>query len=399
MSEEQSWGLWKRASDPPVPPAPKPDATWEIPGADRKGGIARVYLANSKMGLVRPVILADGFNWGPSNLDELWQWLNEKQFAFADELRRRGHDLILLGYDDRAASILHNATIAHRCIRRATEERLGSAPLAVGGFSMGGMVTRYALARMENEGIDHQTAVYMSFDSPHRGAWIPISLQALAHFVTIAPTMSKQINSPAARQLLVRHIPDLNTPPREDPERTQFLAELTRVGSWPRRPRLLGVANGSGTGQGNGIRPGEKALECTKGGFKPTTLYTQSSANGALVASLKGPLQTKEVRTSELPEVDGAPGGTLESFAIAADNLTIPVLGMEAVAHHREVCFVPSISAVAVLDIDPRNLYTNINELPPDKSDLDDYFLPSRNTPHSEMSAEIGEWILDRLPR
>ena len=399
MSEEQSWGLFKRAADAEAPEAPKCDAEWIFRAANFQGGSARIYYANPKMGLRRPVILSDGFNSGPTDFNDFWQGLNEKDFAFATELRRRGHDLILLGYQERSASILQNAEIATQCIMRAIAERVGGTPMLVGGFSMGGLVTRYALAKMEQQAIDHQTDTYLSFDSPHRGAWIPISLQALAHFVTIAPAMSKQINSTASRQLLVRHIPDLSTPPREDPERTRFLSELAAVGGWPQRPRKLAVANGNGTGQGNGVRPGEKALECTKGGFKPTTLFTQSSANGALVASLKGPLQTKEIRTSELPEIDGAPGGTLESFGIAAANLTIPALAMEATAYHPEICFVPSISAVSIRDINAKNLNENISKIGLQESDLDEFRCSSDNVAHSKMTEELGVWILDRLSR
>ena len=40
---------------------------------------------------------------------------------------------------------------------------------------MGGLVTRYALAKLETENVEHQVGTYFSYDSPHQGAWIPIS--------------------------------------------------------------------------------------------------------------------------------------------------------------------------------------------------------------------------------
>ncbi|MDX2565248.1 hypothetical protein PV371_37220 [Streptomyces sp. TX20-6-3] len=48
--------------------------------------------------------------------------------------------------------------------------RIGDHPLTVGGFSMGGLVTRYALAKLETDGIEHQAQLYYSWDSPHTGA-------------------------------------------------------------------------------------------------------------------------------------------------------------------------------------------------------------------------------------
>lgn len=334
---------------------------------------------------------------GPSNLDELYDGLNRKDFAFIDQLRARGRDLILLGYDERSASILHNARTMQHCIMRAIAERLGSTPLMVGGFSMGGLISRYALARMEYDGMDHQTSTFLTFDSPHRGAWIPIALQALSHFMISVPKLSEQINSPAARQLLWRHIETVQDTPKEDPMRTEFLAELARVGNWPMLPRKLAVANGRGDGQGNGVPPGEKALECTSGIFHPTTLRTQSPSNQVIVALLEGVLQREEVRAVRgMPELDGAAGGTLESYGIAADNLTIPLLS-KAVAYHPSVCFVPTISAISGADITTENLQKKANDMM-EESDFDDFICASSNTGHSQMTQELGEWILERLP-
>ncbi len=66
---------------------------------------------------------------------------------------------------------------------------------------------------------------------------------------------------------------------------------------------------------------------------------------------------------------------------------------------HPTVCFVPSVSAVAVRDLDRQaNLYTNINDLPPDDSELDDFVCSTTNTGHTAITAELSTWLLDRLP-
>lgn len=404
----QSWTLVQPTAAE-WPPAPAPDATWAFPGAGG-GGTGWVYYSNpDHRQIVKPIILADGFSDNPksSNIDELWEGMEGHgqagKFRFITALRDRGYDPIILGYDDRTASILVNAEVAIACIHKAISERAGDAPLVVGGFSMGGLVTRYALAKMEHESMDHQTSVYFSYDSPHRGAWIPISLQALAHFLTIAPAMSRTINSPAARQLLWRHIETVDDEPVEDPMRIEFLNKLRQVGWWPNRPRKLGVANGTSTGVGNGVpakkEDGEKqeALKVTGAlhPFKGTTLYIQAAGDNQLVAQLKGPQSSKSVSTSGIPELDGAPGGTLESFGLARDNLAN--FGATE-ATYRSICFVPSVSAVAIEDIDTQEkVYTDINSLPPENSELDEFRCATDNEAHTLMTEELGMWIIDHI--
>lgn len=395
----QTWGLFERAAAALAPRSPEPDDTWIIPSQRTGlGGTAWVYRSPENTTLRRPVIFADGFNAGPSKRDDCWHHLNVSDFPLATELHNRGYDVIIVGYNERSASIIENARVATDAIRRANRERHGDQALMVGGFSMGGLVTRYALAKMEAEREDHETAVYFSFDSPHRGGWIPPSLQSLAHYLTIAPAMSAQINSPASRQLLWRHRETVDGPLRMDPMREEFLAELDRVGNWPGIPTKIGVANGSGRGRPNGIPAGDPAVECTKGLFAPTLLSTQSRDPNIVVARLRGPISEYDIASEGLPEVDGAPGGKQDLFGIAADNLTIPMFGMEAVAYHREMCFVPSISAVDIADIDHDTIGMDISQMPPDRSELNEFLCSSDNTAHSQVTAELGRWLLERVP-
>ncbi|MFJ3793977.1 esterase/lipase family protein [Kitasatospora sp. NPDC090091] len=387
------------ASPTPLPyPVPPADEEWPLPG-----GFARVYYGEGTKGVVRPVIMADGFNLGPSDLDWLYAGL-DRDFPLITKMRQRGRTVILLGFEERTASILANAQTAQAVIMRTIAEQLGDARLMVGGFSMGGMITRYALAKLEVQRIDHRTAVYFSWDSPHRGGVIPIGLQAFAHFIPTLPGVThpfaQQMNSPAARQMLWRHYDSGSGEVRVDPMRTEFLAELKRVGGWPRIPRLLALANGTGTGTGLDVPPGEIALKSTgKIGFPGTTFHTQAAGSGITVAELKRllPPAAKTITTSDFPELDGAPGGTLASYQIVADALKKS--GGTADLRHPEICFVPSVSAVSVRDIDKQDdLYTAIDNLPPDESDLDDFICSSATTPHTAITAELGDWLLDRLP-
>jgi hypothetical protein len=382
----------------PVGIHPTLDEVWDLPG-----GNAWVFYAHGNTRLTRPVIMADGFNSGPSTLDFSWTNLELGGYPMISELRRRGRDVIVVGFAERSASILDNAQVVEAAIHRAIVERQGGEPLAVGGFSMGGLVTRYALARMESQQADHQTALYWSYDSPHRGAWIPIALQAFAHFIRkLDDSFSNQINSPAAQQLLWRHIAEWDSTPEQSKYRTDFLAALEQVGGWPQRPKLIGVANGTGNGTGTGLEPGAVALEGTGALITPTKLYIQGSGDPQLVADLRvvNPPPPEPVHTHGLPAIDGAPGGTLEGFGIVAAELgKVPFTVMQATAHIPSHCFVPAVSAVAIRNVDTEaDLYASIDELPATESELDEFKCASQNEEHTKITEELCTWIFDRLP-
>ncbi|MFK0110899.1 esterase/lipase family protein [Streptomyces sp. NPDC091217] len=379
-----------------APKAPKADEEWALPH-----GSARVYYGEGQQGVVRPVVLADGFNLGPTDFDWLYDGLENGRFPFVSRLRARGRTLVLVGFDERSESILRNAETVMAATMRTLAEQLDDTRLLVGGFSMGGIVARYALANMEKQRIDHRTGVYVSFDSPHRGAWVPIGLQAFAHYLApVDGTYLRQIGSPASQQMLWRYLDGLDGTPKESPLRTQFKEQLNQVGGWPRLPglRLFGVSSGRGDGQGNGVRPGAKTLSCTGPLFDGTHFLAQQQGDPVDVAVINGVLGGPHtIVTRGFPELDGAPGGTLESFGLLGDTLIEYGESVDIV--HRSVCFVPSVSAVAIRDLDQQSdLYANIDELEPEESELDDFLLSEDNDPHALMTPEIGEWVLDRLP-
>ncbi|MFE4304636.1 esterase/lipase family protein [Streptomyces sp. NPDC056517] len=382
-------------AESPVPlpyPVPTPDEEWELPN-----GFAHVFYGEGNRGITRPVLLCDGFNLGKSDLKALYAGL-DRDYPLLTQLRRRGRDVILLGLDERSASILDNAEAATAAILRTTAEQLGDAPLTVGGFSMGGLITRYALAKMEMRRMDHRVRLYFSYDTPHRGAVVPVGLQAFAHFIPVPNDFARQMNSPAARQMLWRHFDPKTGEIGIAPERKAFLEELARLGNWPQIPLKLALANGRGDGTGLAIPPGETALKVDRI-YPGTTFLAQAQGKDVIVAELKRrfPPAEKTITTNDFPELDGAPGGTLRSYGILAD--TLKKAGAKVDLRHESVCFVPSVSAVAIRDIDQqKDLYTNIDDLPPEESEIDEFICSSDTTEHTAITQELGEWLLERLP-
>jgi hypothetical protein len=374
-----------------------PELTWSL-----DGGWAWGYLAPAHRELQQPIIMSDGFHVGETDRNQLYLGLNDPGgYPLINELNNRGYDVILLGYRDCTASLYDNGETAIQCIMRAIAGSAADTRLVVGGFSMGGMLTRYALTKLEWMQMDHHTEVYFSYDTPHLGAWIPISLQCLAWYIKpVYSGLADMIDSPAARQMLWRQKTSLAADPAEHPDRTEFVRRLSDIGGWPRRTRLLALANGRGDGQSNGNPPGEVAFRITKGLYKGTELFLQDRGDDVTVAKLRtlGIPTTK--RTSGYPPLDSTAGGTLDSFGIAAATFN-EIGGQAAEAPYPVTDFVPAISAAAVIGAcldSEQDLAMPVDQLDPERFPVDEVKTSTDNTAHTEITSELGEWLVAALP-
>lgn len=145
------------------------------------------------------------------------------------------------------------------------KERLGvTTPNIVLGQSMGGLVARYALKTMENQGIEHNTSVFISDDTPHLGANVPLSVlyglhginsflenkQIISGFLntgTLQDLLMKVAHCHSAQQMLVNYVDyggNLN-----NTEHALWQQELAALG-FPQGDKgksfkMLGIANGN----------------------------------------------------------------------------------------------------------------------------------------------------------
>ncbi|MEQ4715601.1 hypothetical protein [Nonomuraea sp. B19D2] len=402
-------GVWFAAPRPSAVSAPRPDRIWDLVGDQpHEGrtatGRAAVYLAQGHAALTRPLIFADGFDYGPSDLDALWSHFNAGAPGFLDRLRTMGIDVILLGFDERQTYIQANAAVAATCVRRAIQERRGDLPLVVGGVSLGGMITRYALARLESEGVDHQTDKYFSYDTPHLGAWIPLVLQQLAYLHESllpqpgGPGQAELIRSPAAQQLLWGWVEseDYSGPVTTASRlRTDFLDDLRRVGWFPMRPYKLGLANGAGDGMGPDLPPGTPVFDLHHDPLQLTAWIQPDLGELQNVGTIKFGVPVWSSATSRVPAFDGAPGGTLDFWGRVADEIGLPIQ-----ERFRRSCFVPAISAIA-LARDPlrwqADLYKDLRDLRKDETFLDVFCCDTGNSAHGGVSQVLVDWLLEQL--
>src|SRR5690606_23911545 len=93
-------------------------------------------------------------------------------------------------------------------VNATLQQNSSTEQLVVIGPSMGGQISRYALAYMEKNNIPHNTKLWVSFDSPHHGANIPMGDQSLINLLSSESEITKEqykdmLGSVAAKQQLI----------------------------------------------------------------------------------------------------------------------------------------------------------------------------------------------------
>jgi pimeloyl-ACP methyl ester carboxylesterase len=205
-----------------------------------KGNVKIFYATNGACdGILRkPIIVVDGFDpLDTRSADKLYaEFLdNPNKAVLATDLRAQGYDIVVLNFptyiigynsfnlpisnivvsipitrDGGADYIERNAMVLVALINRINTLKQGTEKLTIIGPSMGGLISRYALAYMEKNSMPHKTKLWVSFDSPHKGANIAIGDQYFLDFFAskgnaAEESRDKKISSVAAKQMLVHH--------------------------------------------------------------------------------------------------------------------------------------------------------------------------------------------------
>ncbi|MBT3588712.1 MAG: T9SS type A sorting domain-containing protein [Flavobacteriaceae bacterium] len=228
--------------------------------------------------LDKPIIMIDGFDPGDGrDIAMLYAALDFNGENLADILRNEGYDFIALNaplyntdgkdIDGGADYIQRNAMVLVELIDFINNEKVGSEELVIIGPSMGGLIARYGLSFMEQNSMNHETRLYISFDSPHLGANIPVSFQYLINYFAkgqdnaqAQAVVDNVLNSPAAKEMLIDHYsahlitgsdfeqdPNLLLPVGAPNFRDAFQTELDNLG-FPQNVRNVAMINGSGNG-------------------------------------------------------------------------------------------------------------------------------------------------------
>ena len=191
--------------------------------------------------------------------------------GFLDKLRNEGYDIILYRSKNSTESIIPNAKNLVAFIQKINAEKTSDNELIIAGASMGGLVVRYALTYMEHYGIDHQTRLVISVDSPQEGANVPLGIQYMVKYLNqdlleelsaLKNAESTMLNSDAAKEMLLyHHTATSGKTAKPSDKRTTFLTELESLGNFPQQCRSIAISMGSGNGTGQGFSAGSLLME------------------------------------------------------------------------------------------------------------------------------------------
>tara|TARA_R110002050_G_scaffold244430_1_gene381228 strand:- start:1622 stop:4087 length:2466 start_codon:yes stop_codon:yes gene_type:complete len=323
-----------------------------------------------------PIIIPEGFDVDENiGVNELYTFFNGIPTSNPDVFHRtaecllaKGFDIIFLDFEYSKDYIQANAALLSAFIQFInTNVKDGNNGNIVIGPSMGGLVSRYALRKMELNNQDHETELFISFDTPHQGANIPVGDQAFFWFFawaggnSAAADIFDKITSPAANQMLVHQLRDGSI---TNPKHTEFYDELKALG-YPETCKNVAVANGAGNGGGLLFTAGDQIIKYE---YNSTSVDIRGNVwsvpdqvsnwkvvfHGLIDAIYPLPDNSLLYSVQNTLPFDNCPGGfraTQKSMAGPASKGTVYSL-------HDNHSFVSTISA---LDINTNDLFYNIS--------------------------------------
>jgi hypothetical protein len=375
-----------------VPAAPVPDETWPLSAENGNSGTAWIYHADGGTAIDRPVIMVEGFPGGHPP-DYLYDTLDQQGTATA--LRAAGRDIVIVGLDQGMDEVQRNADVLVACIREVIA-RTGE-PLVVGGMSMGGLISRYALMTMEARGEPHNADTFLTIDTPHAGTYTSLATQWFVHsclpFLPALAGYAALLDSPANQQFDLWWLHDGAV--QTSPLREAFVRELAALGDYPKLPRLLATSSGRGDGA-RGAPAGAQTLAWS--GEPWISVELRTLGDGAPETIGQGtwcraePPELAPLQFDAGVAWEGAPGGQEpyngQVAAIAAG------VGAGTVVHAFDsTCTVPTVSALDLRQ-DP---YAPVPAPGSGASPFDDYACCESNEQHLTITPKLSAWLLAAL--
>lgn len=391
--------------------APPPSETWSLTASHNVSGTnatgeAYILLAPGHALLERPVVLVEGLDLENSlNWDELYDLMNQE--FLIESLLDLGYDAVVLNYGNSTMHVQDNGFLVQELIEEINSATGGINPIVMVGTSLGGLTTRYALTYMEANSLEHNVSLFISVDSPQKGANIPIGIQHWANFfadqAAEAAAARDALLTAAPRQLLLYHLSSsMGGTANPDPMLAALQNELATLGDYPSLPRIVSVINGSSTQQNSGFLQGAQILRWVYDSFVVDirgNVWAVSSAANTRV--LQGEINLIWPLPDEFSDVyiqpclpwDNAPGGLTATMAELA---AVPAPYGDIEALYPSHCFIPSISALDLNTNDPffsiagaANLY--------DLTPFDSLYYPVANQDHVQITPENADWFLSEI--
>ncbi|WP_027124364.1 T9SS type A sorting domain-containing protein [Gelidibacter mesophilus] len=398
----------------------------------------KIYYDNVDGVFDKPIFLIDGFDPNDSrDIPAVYDLLNygTSGMNLGDLVRNEGFDLVIVNFEAAYPSptdgttlmggadfIQRNAFTFVELINIINSTKVGSEQNVVIGPSIGGLISRYALRYMEQNMLDHDTRLYLAFDTPHLGANVPIGMQYLFNYMVngtpglseAEPLVNGLLNSPAAKQMLIDHylghvngsgVVQTNathTPMGAPNFRDAFQAEMDAMG-FPQNTRNVAITNGSGKGEMTGT-PGMELINETFdtgnvniGGIPVPTRakvivnFAPAADQSIKVADFVGQawiFAWADVlgfsATAQSPStsdgLDSAPGGQFDLYTF--DDGSNPLITQFTESLKSQYfSFIPTLSGMAIEN--ETNWYTNPD---PSNSPFSASYIPADNEPHITLT-------------
>jgi len=430
-----------------------------------------IFLGSDNV-LDRPIIVVDGIDPGDlRNVQDIYNSFtyidaNNQPINLADQIREEGYDIIIVNFpiytasgdmiDGGADYIERNALSLATVINTINSQKTGNIQNVVIGPSMGGLVSRYALRYMETNNIDHDSRLWISFDSPHYGANVPIAVQhTLAYFAYGTPDIQElglmidsMLRSPAAKQLLIDHLDahfDGTFPstipsngvlePAGAPNYRDNFQNMIDALGFPQNTRNVSVVNGSGNGatfnnkNGNPATPNSEIMEgivnlgqisgfearlVADVRFMPSANVTSDISQIKIQTKLFGfwiDVETFKATAKQHANSDGvdtAPGGLFDisDLTSVGSGLDPAIDTFLDLLKTDRFNYIPTVSAMALPD--QPNYYHNIDlgagsepwigtTTTNPQTPFVNWYMPNENQAHVEITAENAQFIWNEI--
>ncbi len=379
---------------------PLPDLPLRTPQKteDRENSRLWTWLSADARPLRRIVFFVWGFDpyaeTQLNNVQYFWNLINARDLATSiTDLRNR--ELVVLMPHKTTLGVAVNGDYVAKIIG-AYQSDATVASIEVVGFSMGGLIAKYALQSMV--GRTEKIRSYFSYDTPHRGANVPLAVQYATDYLRDKGGQEQlnNINSQAAREALIYHYQDNwvdQKNPVRDPQRTALLNTYEKMAVSKRLlahiPARYAIANGDAVERfaGGETLGGFSALGA-EAGFNALKSDSQSITIWACGYRRWNAYADKAVA------VDGMGGGTSDYMYTLLEAI---YKGTTACVIHRPmdkpICFVPSASALDMQVVPDAGSQEDNSRI-----DFTGTCTMAGSTEHVSVHDQTKTFILDRLP-
>jgi hypothetical protein len=251
--------------------------------------IAGVYKGCNTDSTLKPLIYLEGIDIGEvRNIPRIFNDMIRDESLIM--LHNYNYDYVVVNWKNSTIDMRDNAMGVVNLIDRLKVISDTTHQFVVIGESMGGVIGRFALTFMETSGYRsktlqdsaffrqhrlHNTRLFISYDSPHQGANIPIAIQQFNEWIYEVPRPlirtalilsdiyrntnalgSNLLKRDAIKQLLITHAHTRNASGcyTAHPMRTAFMDQLVAMnpstGGYPSQCKLVALSNGLMDGSG-----------------------------------------------------------------------------------------------------------------------------------------------------